>query len=250
MRKNILLAILLAIGILAFGGVTTTTAQGATTGSISVTGDAEVRVPPDEVAMVFGVETWDKDIRKAKTANDDRIKRILAMTKDYGIDPKYVQTDQISVDPRYRNGNYTDGDFIGYFVRKTIVVTLKDVSKFEDVYTGALNAGATHVQGIEFRTTELRKNRDQARSLAIQAAREKATALAAELGRKVVKAQSINEEYVGWYSSYSSRWGGVAMTQNVIQNSGSSGVPFSEETTFAPGQISVRARVSVSFVLE
>jgi uncharacterized protein YggE len=133
-------------------------------------------------------------------------------------------------------------------VRKTIVITLKDVSKFEDVFTGALGAGATHVQGVQFRTTELRKYRDQARALAIQAAREKASALAGELGRKIGEPQSIEENSSGWSSSYSARWGG-AMTQNVVQNVGGGG-SFSEDGTFAPGQISISARVTVTFDLE
>ncbi|MEW5718414.1 MAG: SIMPL domain-containing protein, partial [Chloroflexota bacterium] len=215
---------------------------------ITTTGDAEIRVAPDEVIVILGVETWDKNIQIAKKQNDDRIKRITALTKDFGIDPNYVQTDQINVEPRYRNGYYTDADFIGYFIRKTMVITLKDVSKFEDVFTGALGAGATHVQGVQFRTTELRKYRDQARALAIKAAKEKASALAGELGRKIGEPQSIQENSATWWSSYSSRWGG-AMTQNVMQNVGG-GSAFGDEGTFAPGQISISARVTVTFDLE
>ncbi len=248
MRKKIVVVVLFAIGFLMVGAAVPASAQSVTTGSISVTGDAEVRIAPDQVVMVLGVETWDKDLRKAKTANDDRIKRVLAVTKDYGIDPKYVQTDQISVDPRYRNGTYVEGDFIGFFVRKTVVITLNDVSRFEDVYTAALSAGVTHVQGVEFRTTKLRQYRDQARALAIKAAQEKAAALAGELGRTLGKAQAIHEDYSGWSSWYGTRWGG-SMTQNVIQNS-AEGSPFGDESTFAPGQISIRARISVTFGLE
>ena len=223
-------------------------AQLAVTHPITTTGDAEIKVAPDEVILVLGVETWDKDIKTAKRLNDERIKKILDVTRGFAIDPKYVQTDQITVDPRYRNGTYSDSDFIGYFVDKTIVITLKDVSKFEDVYTGVLSAGANHVQGIQFRTTELRKYRDQARALAIKAAQEKATALAGEMGQKIGKPQSIQENSADWWSSYSARWGG-AMTQNVIQNAGGAST-FSDEGTFAPGQISISARVTATFELE
>jgi uncharacterized protein YggE len=253
MRKSVLLVAVLLVGILAFANAPTLRAENRTVPSlaarpITTTGDAEIKVAPDEVILVLGVETWDKNIQIAKKQNDDRVKRITALTKDFGIDPKYVQTDQINVEPRYRNGTYTDVDFVGYFIRKTVVITLKDVSKFEDVFTGALAAGATHVQGVQFRTTELRKYRDQARALAIQAAREKASALAGELGRKIGEPQSIQEISSSWWSSYSARWGG-AMTQNVVQNVGG-GSTFSEEGTFAPWQISISARVNVTFDLE
>jgi hypothetical protein len=46
----------------------------------------------------------------------------------------------------------------------------------------------TNVQGIQFRTSELREFRDQARALATGAAREKAEAMAAELGMEIGRA--------------------------------------------------------------
>ncbi|MCI0478002.1 MAG: SIMPL domain-containing protein [Anaerolineales bacterium] len=257
MRKSVLLVAVLFVGVLVLANAPSLHADNRAAPAlaarpITATGEAEIKVAPDEVILVLGVETWDKNIQIAKKQNDERVKKITALTKDFGIEPRYVQTDQINIEPRYRNGTYTDSDFIGYFIRKTIVITLKDVSKFEDVFTGALGAGATHVHGIQFRTTELRKYRDQARALAIQAAREKASALAGELGRKIGEPQSIQENSAGWWSSYSAWWGGRwggAMSQNVVQNV-SGGSSFSEEGTFAPGQISISARVTVTFDLE
>jgi uncharacterized protein YggE len=217
---------------------------------ITVTGDAEVRVPPDEVVLTLGVETWDKDLDIAKKQNDARVEKILALAKQYKIEPKLVQTDHLSIEPRYKNG-YTREEFIGYFVRKTIVFTLRDTSKFEDVLSSALEVGANYVHGVQFRTTKLREYRDQARALAIQAAKEKAKALAKELGQKIGKPYSINEEHSGWWhwynSSWGSRWGGQSMTQNVIQSTG--GGLIEGEGSIALGQISVNARVRVSFEL-
>ncbi len=254
---NVSLALTLALAsiLFAFACASPLRAQGTTATSsrpITTTGDAEIKVAPDQVILILGVETWDKNIRTAKAQNDERVKRIIALTQqNFGIEGKYVQTEQMSVDPRYRNGTYTPDDFIGYFVTKTIVITLQDVSKFEDLYTAVLEAGANHVYGVQFRTTELRKYRDQARALAIKAAQEKASALAGELGQKIGEPESIQENYSGWYSSYSSRWGnawGNSAAQNVVQNVGGS-APL-EEGTIAPGQISVSARVSVTFNLQ
>lgn len=217
---------------------------------ITVTGDAEVRVVPDEVILTLGVETWDRDLDVAKSQNDERVKRVLALAQDYEIEPKHIQTDHISIEPRYHD-NYEKRDFIGFFVRKTIVITLKDLSKFEDLLTSALGAGVNYVHGIQFRTTELRKYRDEARALAIKAAQEKAIALAEGLDQEVGEPRSIREDQSGWWSWYGawwgSRWGG-GMAQNVVQNAG--GGSFSTEGGTAPGQISVSARVTVSFELE
>jgi hypothetical protein len=220
---------------------------------ITVTGDAEVRVAPDEVILTLGVETWDKDLGVAKSQNDERVKKVLTFAKKYKIESKHVQTDYISIEPRYRD--YEKCDFIGYFVRKTIVFTLKDIAKFEDLLTDVLDAGANYVHGVQFRTTELRKYKDQARALAIKAAQEKANDLAKELGQKIGKPHMIREDQVGWWCWYNawwgwwgSRWWEGRMAQNVIQNV--SGAPLAAESSIALGQINVNARVTVSFELK
>ena len=144
---------------------------------ITVTGDAEVRVVPDEVILNLGVETWSKDLKAAKTENDQRVQKILQLAKTFGIESKHVQTDYISIEPRYED-QWEHRNFIGYFVRKTVAITLRDTSRFEALLSRALEAGADYVHGVQFRTTDLRKHRDQARALAIKAAREKAIDLA------------------------------------------------------------------------
>jgi uncharacterized protein YggE len=64
---------------------------------ITVTGDAEVRVVPDEVILTLGVETWDKDLGVAKTQNDDIVRRVLGLVLESGVEPEHVQTDYISI---------------------------------------------------------------------------------------------------------------------------------------------------------
>jgi uncharacterized protein len=248
-----LIVLVAALGAAALGaaGPAAAAPPGPDPRTVTVTGDADVKVPPDEVILTLGVETWDKELATAKRQNDAIVARVLKAAEDRGVAPQYVQTDYVSIEPRYRSGTYEPGDFIGYFVRKTIVVTLKDITAFENLLTDALEAGATHVHGIEFRTSELRKHRDEARSLAIRAAREKAIALAAELDQEVGRPTEIREEYNGWWSPYNSWWGGgwgaSGAAQNVTQESGAAQTT---DGTLAPGQIAVNARVTVTFELK
>lgn len=242
------LASMALVVIVALAAWTDEPASSKEPGLITVTGDAEVRVVPDEVILTLGIETWDKDLQVAKSQNDEIVARVLALAEDYGVEPQHVQTDFVSIEPRYRNGYYEESDFIGYFVRKSVVITLRDLGKFEDLLTDALEAGVNYVQGIQFRTTELRKHRDEARALAIQAAREKAGAMADELGQTVGEPRQITEVQSGWWSGYNAWWGsrwGSGMAQNVIQEAGPGGI--AAEGSLAPGQINVNARVSVSF---
>lgn len=221
-------------------------------GTISVTGDATVKVVPDEIVITLGVETQDADLNQAKEENDKRVRRVIALAKSHGIEAKHIQTDFINIHPEYEYRSYAVDKIVGYRVGKTIVITLQDIDKFDSLLTDVLELGANYVHGVEFRTTDLRKYRDQARALAINAAQEKATALASELGRSIGTPTHINENHSGWWSSYGSwwgyRWGSGMMSQNVVQNAGLEG--FTTEGGVAPGQIQVSASVSVTFDLQ
>jgi uncharacterized protein YggE len=218
---------------------------------VTATGDAEVRVVPDEVVVTLGVETEDPQLDAAKSQNDDIVRRVLERLQGFGIAADHIQTEYIGITPTYSYPSYGLPRLEGYNVQKTIVVTLSDLAKFEDLLSGVLEAGANYVHSVEFRTTELRKYRDQARALAIQAAQEKATALAGELGQGLGKPVMITEEQSSWRSWYGYGWGsrwGESMSQNVVVESGSS--TLEEGATVAPGQITVNARVSVTFALK
>jgi uncharacterized protein YggE len=244
------LAVLTAIAVAALGAARLD-AQAPDANAITVTGEAEVKVVPDEVVLRLGVQTGDRDLALAKRTNDERVTRALAAAKRFVPDPKHIQTDYMAIDPRYRGSSDVVNDLIGYVVRKSIVVTLKDTSKFEELLSAMLDAGVNHVHGVDFRTSELRKHRDQARALAIRAAQEKATALASAVGRKAGRARSISEGSFGWWSGYGSGWGGGfgrGMAQNVVQNAG--GAALSDEGSVALGQITVRGSVSATFALE
>lgn len=217
--------------------------------TISVTGEAEVKVVPNEVVLSIGVEVSDRELRAAREESERRVEKIVSVTREHGVAPGDVSTDYLNVEPRYQDG-YAQSDFLGYWVRRALVINLRDISRFESLLEGVLTAGANYVHGVEFRTTALRTHRDEARALAIRAAREKAQALAAELGQRIGRPTAIEEHGTQWWSGYGAWWGGrfgSAAMQNVSQSIG--GESLSSSSTLTPGQISVTARVGVTFEL-
>jgi uncharacterized protein len=218
---------------------------------VTASGEAEVRVAPDEVVITLGVETQNAQLSVAKTGNDDAVRRVLERLQGFGIADDHIQTEYIGINPIYDYPSSGMPRLTGYDVQKTIVVTLSDLSKFEDLLSGVLDAGANYVHNVKFQTTELRKYRDQARALAIKAAQEKATALAAELSQELEQPVTITEEQSSWQSWYGYGWGSgwnSNPSQNVVVESGSS--TLEAGATVAPGQITVNARVSVTFALK
>jgi uncharacterized protein YggE len=247
-KKASFLTIIVLAGF-AFGLRPLTIPQQEETGSISVNGEAVVKVIPDEVILTMGVETFHTELSVAKRRNDTRVGEIIKLAKQYGISTREIQTDFISIEPRYRDG-YSRTEREGYFVRKTIVLTLNDLATFDALLSDVTEAGVTHVHGIQFKTTELRKYRDQARSLALQAAKEKAQDMAQVFEAQIGFPQTIQEDYIGWHSWYGYGWWGSQFgfaSQNVVQTVG--GPAMEVDSSLAPGQISVSARVSITFEL-
>ncbi|PYJ58145.1 MAG: hypothetical protein DME24_17365 [Verrucomicrobia bacterium] len=218
---------------------------------ISVSGSAEVKVAPDEIYLRVGVETRHDNLEDAKKQNDERVSKALAFLKTSDVTGKDVQTDFISIEPTY-DSNVSRTKPVTYIVRKSIEVKLTKIESFEGLLTGLLTNGVNNVHGIEFRTSQLRKHRDAARAMAIRASKEKADALASELGVKRGKVYSINaNDWGGWWSSSGSYWGGRSgggMFQNAVQNTG--GASEVVDDTLSIGQISVSASVNVSFLIE
>jgi len=217
--------------------------------TITTTGEAVVYVVPDELVVGFGVETYDPALKAAKDHNAAESARLLKAVREAGVEDKHVQTSDMEVELRYKDRARESAEVEGYIVRRTYAVTLKDVKKFEQLVSAALENGANRLLGFEHRTTELRKHRDEARKMAIRAAKEKAEALAGELDCTVGRPRTIGEGYFGYVGSWGSRWGygrGQHMSQNVAQSAPGEGE--GGETT-PLGQIGVRASITVTFDL-
>jgi uncharacterized protein YggE len=217
--------------------------------TITVNGQAEVKVKPDEVIITLGVETENLDIAKARAENDARVRAVVAAATAQGLRNEDVRSEFLDVQPRYKDA-YDVRTFLGYFARRSLSITLKDTARFEGLISAVLTAGANYIHGIEFRTTELRRHRDEARALALRAAQEKARDMTAAMNVRVGAPVTIQEGQSGWWSPYSSWWGGRyggQMVQNVMQDRGGGG---SSSDVLVPGQISVTANVSVTFQLE
>jgi uncharacterized protein YggE len=218
--------------------------------SIQVSGTAMVNVIPDRVQIQLGVQSNGLTIQKVAQANTDTISRVVAAIKALDVEAKDISTDLYIIEPLYE-----DYDLLrikGYRTNNMLAVTLRDISKVNTVVIAAMSAGANQVTSVEFYTSQLRTYRDQARSLAVQAATEKAQALTKAAGTRTGCVLNITENsssyYNGWwYGGNQNQW-----TQNVVQNvAPASGLAAQgEEGPVSMGQISVKAEVGITFGLE
>lgn len=208
---------------------------------ISVTGTAEIKVPPDEVQLTLGIDSHDKDLVVAKATNDQRIKKLMALAHTAGVDPKNIQTSALTMGPEYSDEKIPK--LLGYQVSQTVAVTLTDLSKYEDLMTSFLKVGVNRVDGIDFLVADPKKFREDARLKAVRAAREKANTMAAELGQSLGKPWEITEAELdldrtaGLNVNYQTR---THFQMPMLQ----------EGATIAGGEVTIRSTVRVSFQLE
>lgn len=216
--------------------------------TITVTGEGQVRITPDRVVLKIGLDCQNQQLAEAKRRNDETMKRLRNIFRDLGMKDDQVHTSFIEIQPVYKHDDDRKKTYFwGYQVNNNIAVTLKDVSRFDRLLSSILEAGVHRVQGIEFNTSELKRQRDIARSMATKAALEKATILAGELGAKVGRPITILEQPVRTFSPYDRRQANPTAQNVSFQESASDSI---SQQGIALGKISVDASVKVTFELK
>lgn len=217
---------------------------------ITVTGEAQVIASPNQALLTIGLETSNQKLPAAKTANDELLQQVLAVAQQAGLAAKHIQTDYTNIEPRHRWQHSTQV-FAGYFVRRTLLLTLENLAGLERLITDLLTAGVGHIHQVDFRTTALKQYRDEARALALQAAQAKAQAMAATLGQQVGQPLVIREDKDDWHVWRAARWWGGSGAEGLSQNVSQHLEPnATAEGGTALGKITVRANVTVTFALE
>ena len=226
---------------------------------ISVNGTATVNVVPDRALIQLGVQSNGRTPKEVQARNATMISRVIKALKNLGVEARDISTDRYVIQPLYE-----DWDSLrikGYRIFNVISITVRDVEKTSEAIAVAFEAGANQVVNVEFYTSELRKYRDQAREMAITAAREKADALAQAAGADTGCVFNITENTQSYFNGWSG-WGWWygggnnqnLWTQNAIQNApasaSGSGTSSNGDSPVSTGQISVRAEVSVTFALK
>lgn len=207
--------------------------------SVQVSGEGIVKVEPDQVKLQFGIESNNRDLVKAKDDNTTRTKKLLDALKKFNIPSQDIQTGLVQINPRYDYVNNRQ-TLAGYVAMKQISVTIKDVNNYGKILNAVLEAGADHVSGIQFDTSKSEELKKEARKRAVADAKSKAEMLAGELNQKIGPPLNIQEGETPTAIPF--HRGGM-MAQAMEAKS-------SPEDVLSPGEITVRASVTVRFQLQ
>jgi len=169
-------------------------AQTALPPAISVTGEANLSVPPDQARIDGGVTSDAKTAREASDANNVAMGKVLQALKGAGIEEKDYQTSRLSLQPQYAPNRAGPSPITGYRASNRVTVRIRDVTKVANVIDVLVGAGANDIGGINFMVSQASKLLDEAREKAIADARRKAEIYAKAAGVTLGEPLSISEE--------------------------------------------------------
>ena len=213
--------------------------------TISVRGEGEIMARPDIGTFSFSVMAEGNDATTAQNDSATKINAIMDYLRGAGVEEKDIKTSGYSLNPKYRYvatgcpvGSYCPGNQVidGYEVSQTVTVKVRDLSKSGDLITGAGENGATNISGLSFTIDDESNLKAQAREDAIADAKEKAEALADDLGVDIVRITSYYEEE--YYQPYASYGGDMMMERSVAQ---------SVSPEMPTGENEIKSTVSVTF---
>ena len=180
-----------------------------------------------------------------KESNHEIINKAIKFCKKNNIAKEYIQTDFISIKPTY---NYNNSIEIRYYsINQALSIVLLDIENYERILTGLLEIGINQVHDIAFNTTELKKYRQLAREMAIEAAKEKAIFLSKNVGVELGEIVNIGERVSSPMPSYSRyNYNSPSQNQTIVYN-----LEDTEDTSvLSLGMISVKAVITLTYELK
>jgi uncharacterized protein YggE len=205
------------------------------TPTVTVNGEGIVKVIPDEVLIKSRIEHDGDNAQEVKRQNDVVVDAVIKYLKSEGIPEKNIQTDYVNLNKNY---DYKDKTY-SYVANQAISIKLDDLKNYEKIMSGLLKVGLNRIDGVQFKSSEMDKYMSEARKKAVLDAKNKASEYATSLNQSIGKAISISELQTSNYPP--------VYRMNEMKASSDS---MEQESSIAPGEMEISAKVTVAFELK
>ena len=153
---------------------------------LMVTGEAEVKAPPDTAVIVLTVVTQNARALEAQQQNARKTEAVMQAVRESAGEGAEVKTSDYSLDPQ-RDWQGSMPRIVGYEARNSVTVTTTHLDNVGAAIDAATRAGANSVEGVSFRLREDNAARGRTLSDASKQAMQKAEAMAQALGGRIVR---------------------------------------------------------------
>lgn len=185
-----------------------------TTNTISFSGEGKIFAKPDIAAVSFSILTEATTSKVAQDDNSEKSKKVVDFLKNQRIEDKDIKTTSYNIYPQYTYPrpipldveiqSYPVPDYYpsnpkitGYKVNQSFEIKIRDLEKVSAILDGLVTAGANQVNQLGFKIDNEEKLKDEARTKAIEDAKNKAARLRKQLGIRLGKI--INYQEGGYY---------------------------------------------------
>ena len=140
------------------------------TGTIVVGGTGRVSVQPDVADLRLGIAISRATVKEARAAAAAAMAAVLAAIEGAGVARARHPDDAAVGRAALRLPRMKVRDWSGYDLANVVEVTVRDLDRLAGVIDGALEAGATSLDGLSFRLEDPREAERTARTSAVAVA--------------------------------------------------------------------------------
>jgi len=209
---------------------------------IYASAEASQYVEPDKVDIILSVVSKGEDAAAVQAENDKDTRSAKAVILALGIPEKDIQTAGYSLD---RSFNYSEETHsyepVGYTLTNSIHVTSYDVSLAGTILKAAIASGANQVTSVSYGLTDNARDKAYSQLLtkASWQAKDKASAMAAATGVRIVGLNAMTEGYTltDVLAGYKNAMAGA-------------GMPAPQDVSVSAGLVKVSATVNAGYEIE
>jgi len=171
----------------------------ASENTITVSDTGVVYAKPDLGLVTATVLTEAETVTEAMTENTEKMNAVISAVKEQAVEEKDLKTTSFNIYPRYEWREttmfYPEGQriLVGYEVRQSLEIKIRDLDKIGLLIQTATNAGANQVSDLQLTIDDQEGLKEQAREQAIEKTKSKAEELAKQLGIKLVGISNFSE---------------------------------------------------------
>ena len=199
---------------------------------IVVTGECEIQTTPDILTLSLSIAETGFEVAKARDSIEVRSRELLASLAALGIAREDISSAQLQITPHY-NWNNSAQIYAGTEVSRNIEVTLKDLSRYDDLIRSIIDAGVARINSTSLSSSQEKKLREDALRGAIEDGMAKARIMVAHL-----------PEQLGPVFAISSQSSGPPFLQARYQTA-----EMAEQSAFEPGTIFFKESLQIVFYL-
>lgn len=165
--------------------------------SVSATGEVYAKADIANLVVGFRTETK-KTAAEAVQENSEKMNEIIKELKGLNIEAKDIKTTNYNLTPIYDWTESKGRELEGYQVSQNITIKIRNLDNIGEAIAKTAAKGANQIGGIDFTIDDEEELKNQARSQAIEKAKDKAEKIKKETGIKLGDIVNVYENQVNY----------------------------------------------------